>query len=244
MRAARTHRSRPPRLAEPCLAHGRPPGLARPDDFLVWQLMDSAFPTGGFAHSNGAEAAWQHGELNGRTELLSYLEAGLHQVGRSLLPFVTAAHDAPEKVASLDALCDAFMTNHVANRASRAQGRAFRMAVERIFGPDLPPPGVAMVLGHFAPVFGCCLRRLAIPRHTAVRMFLFNHLRSVLAAAVRLNIVGPMEAQVLQHRLNPQIEQVGERCQHLTTDDIAQTAPLLEIWQGAQDRLYSRLFQS
>ena len=29
-----------------------------------------------------------------------------------------------------------------------------------------------------------------------------------------------------------------------TLDDIAQTAPLLELWQGAQDRLYSRLFQS
>ena len=26
--------------------------------------------------------------------------------------------------------------------------------------------------------------------------------------------------------------------------EAAQTAPLLEIWQGTQDRLYSRLFQS
>ena len=26
--------------------------------------------------------------------------------------------------------------------------------------------------------------------------------------------------------------------------DVAQTAPLLDLWQGAQDRLYSRLFQT
>jgi urease accessory protein UreF len=30
----------------------------------------------------------------------------------------------------------------------------------------------------------------------------------------------------------------------LTLDDLVQTAPLLDVWQGAQDRLYSRLFQS
>jgi hypothetical protein len=30
-------------------------------DWLIWQLMDSAFPTGGFAHSNGFEAAFQAG---------------------------------------------------------------------------------------------------------------------------------------------------------------------------------------
>ena len=75
-------------------------------------------------------------------------------------------------------------------------------------------------------------------------MFFFNHLRSVLAAAVRLNIVGPMEAQTLQHRLSPKADEVLQRCNSLTLNDLVQTAPLLDLWQGAQDRLYSRLFQS
>ena len=75
-------------------------------------------------------------------------------------------------------------------------------------------------------------------------MFFFNHLRSVLAAAVRLNIIGPMEAQMLQHRLTPKAEEIRTRCESLTLDQIAQTAPLLDLWQAAQDRLYSRLFQS
>jgi len=75
-------------------------------------------------------------------------------------------------------------------------------------------------------------------------MFFFNHLRSAFAAAVRLNVIGPMEAQILQRRLAAKAETVLRRCQSLTLDDLAQTAPLLDLWQGAQDRLYSRLFQS
>lgn len=214
------------------------------NDWLVWQLMDSAFPTGGFAHSSGLEAAWQHGEVRNRAELLSYVEANLAQLGHASLPFVLAAFDAPEKLGEVDSLCDVFTSNHVANRASRAQGRALLTAVERIFKAESEKRKAKTTFAHLAPVFGACLHELGISRATAGRMFCFNHLRSVLAAAVRLNITGPMEAQILQHRLMTKAEAVLKTCEVLTLDDLAQTAPLLDVWQGAQDRLYSRLFQS
>jgi urease accessory protein len=213
-------------------------------DWLIWQLMDSAFPTGGFAHSSGLEAAWQHGEVRNRTELVSFIEAALQQLGQAALPLVTAAFDEPEKLAEFDQLCDAFLANHVANRASRAQGRAMLSAVERIYHSEFRIPNSELFCAHFAPVFGACLRGLEISRETAARMFFFSHLRSLFAAAVRLNIVGPMEAQLLQQRLSSKAEAVMKRCEHLAVDDLAQTAPLLDLWQGAQDRLYSRLFQS
>ncbi len=230
-------------------------------DFLIWQLCDSAFPTGGFAHSSGLEAAWQHGEVRGRTELVAFIKTSLDQLGHAMLPFVTASFDAPEKLAEFDALCDAFTTNHVANRASRAQGRAFLTAVDRLFpergvhaastfnekSAPKRPEGRApntVQFAHFAPIFGACLHKLEIPRETTTRMFVFNQLRAVLAAAVRLNIVGPMEAQMLQHQLASKAEVVRQRCEELSLEQIAQTAPMLDLWQGAQDRLYSRLFQS
>jgi len=226
-------------------------------DFLIWQLCDSAFPTGGFAHSSGLEAAWQHGEVRGRVELMAFIKTSLDQLGHAALPFVTAAFDTPEKLTEFDQLCDAFTTNHVANRASRAQGRAFLTAVERIFlerrapaRPDSKSDSqraeqvLGAPFGHFAPVFGACLRRLEVPQVTATRLFIFNQLRAVLAAAVRLNIVGPMEAQMLQHQLAAEAERIRQRCENLSLDQIAQPAPLLDLWQGAQDRLYSRLFQS
>ena len=231
----------------------KPPPIS---DFTLWQLADSAFPTGGFAHSLGLEAAWQHGEVRNRTDLVSFIEAGLQQLGQAALPFVTAAFDAPEKLGEFDRLCDAFTTNHVANRASRAQGRAFLAAGERIFPERRPParhddeslnqravPEAGAPL-HFAPVFGALMRGLNVPRQTALRLFFFHQLRGVLAAAVRLNIIGPMEAQILQQRAAVKAEEILVRCESLTLDELAQTSPLLDLWQGAQDRLYSRLFQS
>jgi urease accessory protein len=233
----------------------------RISDLTLWQLVDSAFPTGGFAHSSGLEAAWQQGEVRNRAGLVSYLEASLNQIGQAALPFVTSAWDGPERLDELDELCEVFTTNHVANRASRSQGRAFLTAVERVF-LDASVPAISthngesmvkraearapdfLTFAHFTPVFGACLRRMGVDRQTTARMFFFNHLRGVFAASVRLNIIGPMEAQMLQHRLSTQAEEVIHRCQALTLDDLAQTAPLLDLWQGAQDRLYSRLFQS
>lgn len=241
------HRTKKPlRLPEP---ESRPisPGLrvsSKPDDWLVWQLVDSAFPTGGFAHSSGLEAAWQHGEVRGRVELVSYLEASLDQLGHAALPFVLAAWDHHERSPEFDRLYDVFTTNHVANRASRAQGRAFLTAVERVFKSEIRNLESQVEFAHFAPLFGGCLGRLGLAREVVARMFFFNHLRGLLAAAVRLNIVGPMEAQVLQQRLAPKAELVRQACEHLALDQIAQTSPLLDLWQGTQDCLYSRLFQS
>ena len=232
------------------------------DRWLLWQLADSAFPIGGFAHSSGLEAAWQHGEVRNRNELVSWIEANLHQLGHAALPFVMAAHTEPERLEEFDALCDAFTTNHVANRASRAQGKAFLSAVQRIFfvgkasrlsPSENPSDGIknmetgkmpVLRFNHFPCVFGACLRGLNVPGETTNQLFFFNHLRGLLAAAVRLNIAGPMEAQTLQHQLAPKAEFVIKNCESLTLDDIAQTSPLLDLWQGAQDRLYSRLFQS
>src|SRR6266545_7946348 len=197
----------------------------RISDFTLWQFADSAFPTGGFAHSGGLEAAWQQGEVRNRDDLRQWLRAGLRQLASTALIFVNAVHAGPGRLDELDRLCEAFTSNHVANRASRLQGRALLAAVERIFPerglqaasapaaesepkrpegrPPLPP------FGHLAPVFGAVTRSLGISCDESLRLFVFTHLRSVLAAAVRLNIVGPMDGQAIQFQLAAEAEAVA-----------------------------------
>ncbi len=208
---------------------------------MLWQLADSAFPTGGFAHSGGLEAAWQHGQVRNSSELADLLETSLRQLGHASLPFVTAAYEDPDSLPLLDRWCDAFITNHVANRGSRLQGRAFLSSTQKIFtGRRMVRPPC----GHFAPVFGAAARTLGLERSQTGRILFFQHLRGLIAAAIRLGIVGPMEGQGMQYRLSPAAEKILVECGSLSVAEAAQTMPLLEIWQGTQDRLYSRLFQS
>lgn len=218
-------------------------------DWLIWQLADSAFPTGGFGHSGGLEGAWQLGEVRTPTELAGFVESSLRQSGRASVPLVTEAHRDPTRLVELDRFCDVFTSNHIANRASRAQGQAFLASVGRIFSPGALD-GLAGwnrlqgSPGHLAPVFGVVTRLLEVRRTAASRLFLFIQLRGWISSAVRLGLIGPIAGQALQHRLSPMAEEVAARSDLLRLDEMAQTAPLLDLFQGAQDRLYSRLFQS
>jgi urease accessory protein len=226
-------------------------GDGAPDDWLIWQLVDSALPTGGFAHSGGVEAAWQFGHLRAPPHLAAFLRDALRQAAHGGVPFLNAVFaDHPVDVA--DAHLDAMLASHVANRASRLQGRALAATAERVFPAVAPIKALRDALvadltpGHLPVVFAAVTRAVGVPHARAVRMYLFTTLRGAVSAAVRLGAVGPLAAQQLQAELaaSGELEAIAVAAERLTPDDAAQTAPLLELWQGAQDRLYSRLFQS
>jgi urease accessory protein len=219
------------------------------EHWLLWQLADSAFPIGGFAHSSGLEAAWQHDYLCSPYDLHEFAHQSLQQTLHAALPFLLAAFDEMQTPDHLDALFDATLSNHVANRASRAQGHALLATMEKTFPTPALTAWRSEVLKHHQPghlpvVAGVILRMIGIARENAVRLFVYLHCRGLLSAAVRLGVVGPIQAQQIQARLAPQLDAVALAAATLTLADVTQTSPFLDILQSTQDRLYSRLFQS
>lgn len=214
-------------------------------DWLAWQVVDSAFPTGTFAHSWGLEAAWQHGEVPDTTALSQFLGDSITQAGHTLLPLVNSAYRDLERFEALDERADVFLLNAVANRASRQQGRTLLATTMKIWpSPTLTAIEARVARAHLAPVSGVVFRAIGLPLGTAQQIVLYATARGVLAAAVRLGIAGSYEAQRLQCACAPRLEAVLQTCAALDADDLAQTAPIIDVLQAGHDRLYSRLFQS
>jgi urease accessory protein len=214
--------------------------------WIVLQLADSAFPTGGFAHSAGLEAALQAGEL---ASVERFCTEHVFQLAHGSLPLVAAVHDDPARLAELDAFTRATLWSHVAARASRAQGRALLDVAARSFRHDTLVEARARLArneldGHLTPTFGFVTRALGVPRDEALATFLHLGVRGVLSAAVRLGCIGPAEGQAMHHRLHSVLEAALARGRTLRVEDVAQTAPVVELLQATHDRLYSRLFQS
>jgi urease accessory protein len=209
----------------------------------VLQIADSAFPTGAFAHSNGLEAAARLGEIG---ELDDFVDSALWQAGYGALPFVATAHDAPERLRELDELCDAMLVNAVANRASRAQGRAFAATCARVFdAPHVDDAVRARELRvHLAPAFGALLRVLEVARREALELHLHGALRSVTSAAVRLGLCGPNEAQRMITARASLLERIVDQCGAMRAEDAAQPAPILDLVSAAHDRLDVKMFVS
>lgn len=217
--------------------------------WLFLQLADSAFPTGGFAHSGGLEAAWQLGEVRGTDGLEQFLGDSLDQCGHAALPFVGAVHREPARLVHWDRWYDATVPNHVANRASRALGQGLLTSAVAAFGREALSELKAQVRrerlpAHLPVITGVVATAVGVALPASQRLFLFLHLRTLVSTAVRLGIVGPLEAQAVQHRLGPVADTVLQRCQELLPEQAATSAPLHDLFQGHHDRLYSRLFMT
>ena len=216
---------------------------------LLWQLADSAFPSGGFTHSGGFEAAVQHGDARTIDDVDRLVRASVRQAGRGTLPFAVAAHHDREQLPGLDARIDLFLNQPVSNRASRAQGLALINTAARVFHTSsvlalADCVAARRLAGHHAPIFGALMGALGVDLDTASQLFLYQTARSVISAATRLGVIGMFDGQRLQQHAAGEIQRTLDVCRGIAPEDAAQVAPLLDLYQSTQDRLYSRLFQS
>ena len=213
------------------------------NNYLIWQLIDSALPTGNLSHSGGLES-WV--QIQGADDVAERIRSLVLQTCAQQLPLLLHMHDDPNDIVTIDQQMQALMTNHVAQRASVTQGKALLSIAQKIF-PDLALSPIRQLIkekqiaGHYVVVYGCICGLLGLSAEQCQETFIFALMRDLFSSAVRLGICGPMEAQRLQFVL---LQEINAQIQQVCTNRVQHIHPIQEVVHGMHDRLYSRLFAS
>ncbi|KAK7061994.1 UreF-domain-containing protein [Favolaschia claudopus] len=264
--------------------------MADSETYLLLLLSDSNLPTGSFVASSGLESFLKHGfgtppltqpSANLKLDTIAtFMRDSLGTYAPSALPFVSDAYTIVDRLrcaeinqefekaltlpelCELDELYECMTLNHVARRASKAQGVALLSLYSKGFSK---PPGSAFSYvsdsggqdedamsglvnamklmvrrgdkgahGHLPVCWGVLCAALGLSLERTQHLHLYLHARSLLSAAVRLNSIGPYAAQqLLLHVAGGFVDAELLRCARLRTGVLAKEAD--SEWDETKD---------
>ena len=112
--------------------------------------------------------------------------------------------------------------------------------------PNDDPPPPLPVAAHLGPLFGalCALAGLGLEQTAYV--FMLGHVKALVSAAVRAGMFGPYQAQktLASEAVQGLVAAVVEREWATKVEEAGQSVPVMDLWVGRHEVLYSRIFNS
>jgi urease accessory protein len=234
--------------------------------FFLFQLVDSAFPTGAFSHSFGLETAFQEKRINEPSELYGWLKS---YVSGSLAPTegvaVYLTHQAiqkelinqerPEHAQKYLQRLDQRLTLSKMSSESRGGGIKIGKRYLNIVNTLYPQSGLRhyarwidqqLCYGNASIVHGWITAYLEVQADLSVFTHLYVSVNNLLQSALRLTVVGQTGVQMILQKLYPfmveEAEKIIQSCPH--EDDLFSCSIIQEIEAMRHETLYSRLFMS
>ena len=213
------------------------------------QLVDSALPTGAFAHSLGFETYVDAGVVRDEAGFGAWLGAF---IGQQLtysdglaIRFLYEGWDVGE----LDELLSASLLPRQVREASlKMGGRLLEIGAEVYPSPELELyrdlVATGRAAGHQPLAFAVVARSLGVPLPEALAAYLFATVTSLTQNAVRAIPLGQNAGQRLLRHAADGVAAAIERVSHLTPDDFGAVTPGLEISQMRHERQRARMFMS
>ncbi|KAH0498054.1 hypothetical protein TgHK011_005333 [Trichoderma gracile] len=109
-------------------------------------------------------------------------------------------------------------------------------------GAGEPP----LVSAHLGPLFGVIAAVVGLSLRQTAYVFMLSHVKALVSAAVRANMFGPYQAQKMlaSEHVQALINAVVEREWRTPVEEAGQSVPVMDLWVGRHELLYSRIFNS
>ena len=225
---------------------------------LIW-LASPALPVGGFAYSEGLEAAVESARIRDEATAADWLADQLHLcLSRADLPVVAEAITAWRagdlaRIARLDAWVLASRESAELRRQTEQMGRSLlewlrTVRPELVEGPAArwASTGSARTeVGLTYPVaFALAAAASGAPVRDCLLSFAFGWAENMMQAAIKSVPLGQGAGQRILLRLAADIPAAVDRAAALGEEDRQAFAPMLAILSARHETQYSRLFRS
>lgn len=223
-------------------------------ELTIWQLADSAFPSGMYTLSHGLEGYAQEGAI-GAEEVPALLQDLLRQtIGPSDGTALALAHRGAssgdwELVRAVDERLHASKLSSEARRATLRIGKQLLPVCGEVF-PSPPLAHLATlvasgrVAGTQAVVLGVVYAGAGVPLRQAVAADLFAFSTSFAGAALRLRLVDHLAAQTLVRGAVPAIEAEADRASAAGLEELGASAPRVDVMCARHEQAPAKLFAS
>lgn len=201
------------------------------------QYLSPAFPTGGFAWSQGLEWAMDRGVVT-RATLPQWLDDWLdHGAGRCDAVLLSLALRESADHAALDDLAHAICTSAERLAETVEQGAAFAANVAALTGRAQPAAALPVAVGR-----ACA--SMPLPAGEIVGQYLQAQAAALISAAVRFLPLGPVAGQAMLAGLQPGLLAAAARAETAGPDDLATAAWGADIAAMRHETMATRIFRS
>ncbi|MEM8828841.1 MAG: urease accessory UreF family protein [Cyanobacteria bacterium P01_G01_bin.19] len=222
---------------------------------ILMQLSDSFFPSGSYTLSHGLESLVQNSQIKHPSDVTAFLKVLLHnRIGTCDLVAAIHSHQGSmdrdlARIREADARLFAQNAIAITRRTQRQSGRALLTVARSTWQSKqleiLDSDRISNRFNCLHPVvFGVVGNLAGIDSTDTALAFLHSFVTGILGAAIRLGILGHLQAQQISLELRSDMEAILPAAFSLKIDRMHACTPTIDLAQMRHSRLNTRLFAS
>lgn len=219
------------------------------------QLVDSGFPTGAFAFSQGLEGLAAAGLVRNEADVAALVRTQIEEGFRGIeAPVTMQAHRLAEAgemsaLLALDGMVTALKPVPAFRSASMRTGRRFMEAAAALVGGPMvmacrDAVTARHAAGHHAIAFGIVMEAAGMDGETTATALGATFAGGLVTAAVRLGLIGQTAAQRIVLDQQPALLAAVDAAATMRLDEMGAYTPLIDVAGLRQPVLPGRLFGS